>query len=295
MERPKKTREMQSEILDSTIWNDFAFRDDDVVIATYSKAGTTWMQQIVGQLIFNGSEDIVIGELSPWLDMVVPPREVKLAMLEAQTHRRFVKTHLPVDALVFSPTAKYIYIGRDGRDMVWSLYDNELKTKKIWLDTMHAASSPGAPAHQQETLTATAYFRRWLERDGFPIFSLWENVRSWWSIRDLPNVLLVHFNALKADLAGEMRRIGQFLDCPIDESRWDAIVEHCTFAYMKSHAANSAPFGGALWEGGAPSFFHRGTNDRWRGVLEEADIRAYEARALEELGPDCAHWLATGH
>ncbi len=31
------------------------------------------------------------------------------------------KTHLPVDALVFSPEAKYLYIGRDGRDVIWSM------------------------------------------------------------------------------------------------------------------------------------------------------------------------------
>jgi len=52
---PRKTREMHNHHFDSTVWNDFAFRDDDIVIATYGKSGTTWMQQIVGQLIFRGA------------------------------------------------------------------------------------------------------------------------------------------------------------------------------------------------------------------------------------------------
>ena len=51
---PVKTRELHNHHFDSTIWNDFAFRDDDIVIATYAKSGTTWTQQIVGQLIFGG-------------------------------------------------------------------------------------------------------------------------------------------------------------------------------------------------------------------------------------------------
>jgi hypothetical protein len=62
--------------------------------------------------------------MSPWIDYTLPPKEVKLAAVEAQTHRRFVKTHLPVDALVYSPKAKYLYIGRDGRDVLWSLYNH---------------------------------------------------------------------------------------------------------------------------------------------------------------------------
>ena len=102
---------------DSTIWNDLDFRDDDIIIATYAKSGTTWLQQIVSQLIFNGEEGLPVAEMSPWLDLRVPPKEVKLPMVEAQQHRRFLKTHLPVDALRFSPQAKYIYIARDGRDV----------------------------------------------------------------------------------------------------------------------------------------------------------------------------------
>ncbi len=57
----------------------------------------------------------VSAEMSPWLDLRIPPKDVKLPMVEAQTYRRFLKTHLPVDALVFSPKARYLYIGRDGR------------------------------------------------------------------------------------------------------------------------------------------------------------------------------------
>src|SRR5690348_10650627 len=102
---PRKTREFHSHHFDSTVWNDFKFRDDDVIIATYAKSGTTWTQQIVGQILFNGDTDVDVPAISPWLDLRVPPAEMKLSALEAQTNRRFVKTHLPVDALVFSPKA----------------------------------------------------------------------------------------------------------------------------------------------------------------------------------------------
>jgi aryl sulfotransferase len=38
---PQKTRELHNHHFDSTIWNDFQFRHDDIIIATYAKSGTT--------------------------------------------------------------------------------------------------------------------------------------------------------------------------------------------------------------------------------------------------------------
>ena len=71
-------------------------------------------------------------------------------------------------------------------------------------------------------------------------------------------------------------------------------MERCTFDYMKKNAAKAAPLGGDIFEGGADSFIFKGTNGRWRELLKKDDIEAYEARAMKELGPDCAHWLTTG-
>jgi aryl sulfotransferase len=291
---PVKTREIHSHHFDSTVWNDFKFRDGDVIISTYAKSGTTWTQQIVGQILFSGAEDVDVANLSPWLDLRVPPNEVKLAGLEAQASRRFVKTHLPVDALVFSPRAKYIYIGRDGRDVLWSAYNHHMNANDTWYALLNDTPGRVGPPIERTDLDVVSYFRQWLEKDGFPFWPFWENVRSWWAIRDLPNVMFVHFADLKRDMEGEMRRIAKFLDVAIDESHWPAIVEHCSFDYMKKHAERSAPLGGILWEGGAGTFINKGTNGRWRDLLTAEDVKAYEARALKELGPDCAKWLAEG-
>jgi aryl sulfotransferase len=120
-------------------------------------------------------------------------------------------------------------------------------------------------------------------------------VKSWWAIRDLPNVLLVHFSDLKIDLSAEIRRIADFLgytDSPLD---WESIESHCGFGYMKSHASQIAPLGGALWDGGAETFIHKGTNRRWADVLSLGDIQEYEDIARGRLGEDCADWLARGY
>ena len=89
-------------------------------------------------------------------------------------------------------------------------------------------------------------------------------------------------------------RIAGFLDISVDEARWPAIVEYCGFDWMKKNATYSAPLGGAFWDGGAETFINKGVNGRWHDTLTPDDIRLYETRAVAELGPECAAWLATG-
>ena len=291
---PKKTREMHNQHIDSTVWNDYKFRDDDIIISTYAKSGTTWMQQIISQLLFDGDGDLDTQAMSPWVDFRVPPKDVKLPALEAQTHRRFVKTHLPVDALVYSPKAKYIYIGRDGRDVLWSLHNHHLNGNQVMYDAVNKSPGLIGPPLEPPTEDILEYWKTWMERDGFPYWSFWENVRTWWAIRNLPNILMVHFDVLREHMPEEMRRIAAFLNIPINEAKWDQIVEHCTFDWMRKHGERVVPLAGAAWNGGAKTFINKGTNGRWKDKLTAAQSAEYEARALAELGPECAAWIATG-
>ena len=80
---PRRTRDYLNLLMDSSLWDDFRFRDDDVIVASYAKAGTTWTQQIVGQLIFQGQAGVRISDLSPWWDMRIVPPEAR-AMVEAR-------------------------------------------------------------------------------------------------------------------------------------------------------------------------------------------------------------------
>jgi aryl sulfotransferase len=291
---PQKTRELQSNHFDSTVWNDFKFRENDIIIGTYAKSGTTWMQQIISQLVFNGQEGIPVAEISPWLDLRVPPAEVKLQGVEAQTHRRFIKTHLPVDALVYSPKVKYFYIARDGRDVVWSLYNHHVTANEKWYAALNDTPGLVGPPIGKPVDTVAESYHQWLDQDGYPWWSYWENISSWWNIRHLPNLKLMHFANLKRDMEGEIREVAKFMEIPADSLNWPVILEHCSFDYMKENAAASVPLGGLFWDGGAKSFIHKGNNGRWRDVLSKEDSDKYEKMAVEKLGEACAHWLKTG-
>ena len=292
---PQKTREVQTAICDSTRWKWFEYRDDDVIIATYAKTGTTWTQQIVGQLIMNGAEaDLFMA--SPWLDFRAFPLEVVLGGLEQQKHRRFIKTHLPLDALIFSPRAKYLYIARDGRDVLWSMYNHHAGFTDEAYAMMNTILGRVGPPVEKPTADIVEYVHQWLDgAGGLPLgATFWEHVQGWWDARNLPNVLLVHYNNLKADLPGEMRRIAGFLDIPIDEARFPLMVEHCTFDYMRKNAAQHSPILNQAFVDGGNTFFNKGTNGRWRDVLSKADLEKYERMVKANLTPECARWLETG-
>ena len=291
---PQKTRELRMALIDSTVWNGFPFRDDDIVIATYAKAGTTWMQQIVAQLVFDGAEDIDVQAVSPWLDSRSAPMAQKLAAVEAQRHRRFLKTHLPVDALVIHADARYIYVGRDGRDVVWSMHNHHSQLKDETYAVVNTGLPPGAQQFLRPDLELVPYFRRWLDTGGHPWWPFWENVRQWLALGDRPNVHIVHFNDLKRDLKGEIARIAAFLEIPLTTVKLDLITGHCSFEYMKQNAERFSPRGGAQLKGGARSFINQGTNGRWRDMLTAGDIARYDSVAVAELGAAGARWLADG-
>jgi aryl sulfotransferase len=290
---PRKTREIHNHHMDSTVWNDFAARPDDVVVATYAKSGTTWTQQIVGQLIHGADPELRIADLSPWWDLRIVPPEVR-EMVVAQPHRRVLKTHLPADALTMSPQTKYLYVVRDGRDVLMSLYHHHANFLPVAYEMINGTPGLVGPELPAADPDVRAYFRAWLEQDGAPFWSFWENIATWWALRGQPNVKLVHFEHLKRDLEGEMRAIAAFLDVDLPESLWPQAVRHCTFDWMKANADKIAPLGGEIWNGGATTFINKGVNGRWQDVLTVRDNLDYERVAAEKLGAECAHWVATG-
>ena len=101
-------------IFDSARWKGFDLRPDDIVISTPAKCGTTWTQMIVALLVLQSADlPAPLATLSPWLDMRTRARRDVVADLEAQTHRRFIKTHTPLPGLPIVDGVSYICAGRD--------------------------------------------------------------------------------------------------------------------------------------------------------------------------------------
>jgi aryl sulfotransferase len=287
---PVKQRELVQWVIDSRPWNDFVMRGDDIVITTWAKSGTTLMQQIVGQLIFAGEPDIYCEERSPWIEFRL--REGDAVRAVEQTHRRYLKSHLALDALVYSPSAKYIAVSRDIRDTYWSWHNHHMSFNEGVLAFI-SSLYPDQPPFTYPNPDPRSAFLEWLENDAYPNWSFWDYTQSWFDARHLPNLKMVHFADLLADLPGQIKQIADFLEIEIDAKTWPSVLEHCSFDYMRGLAIGKEGMRMIFKEGGA-SFFHKGTNGRWRDALTESDIDRMGAIVAKHLTPDCAHWLATG-
>ena len=88
MKIPAQTHHYQNAIMNSSRWENFEPREDDILIATSYKAGTTWMRGICAALVFQQPQPPVPqDDLSPWLDANFAPLEDVLAQLDALTNR----------------------------------------------------------------------------------------------------------------------------------------------------------------------------------------------------------------
>jgi aryl sulfotransferase len=271
------TRAVRSRIFDSARWAGYEPRPDDIIIATYSKCGTTWMQRIVSMLVFGSAAPQPIWDLSPWPDMrLFGPIEETLATARAQTHRRFFKTHLPLDALPVYEGVKFIHVARDGRDAALSLHNHLFNFTAVGAGLMEEVSRNDPKFVNAE----------------MPIVP--ENPAEYWKESSDPNVLLVHYNDLKTDRAGEMHRIANFLDIDIAEALWPDLVAAAGFEAMKAQGDELIPRAQGLWEGGAGRFLHKGTNGRWQNLFAAEDLARYDAQVKANFAPELARWVEHG-
>jgi aryl sulfotransferase len=130
--------------------------------------------------------------------------------------------------------------------------------------------------------------------DDFPAATFFEIERSFWADRKRENVLLVHYNDLKADLPGEMGRIASFLGIDLSAQKLAELAEAASFSFMRENGARLMPRAANAWDKGSDRFFNKGTNARWRGVLTADDLARYACRVRRETSPALAAWLEYG-
>jgi hypothetical protein len=277
---------------DSARWNEFPFRAGDIVISTRSKSGTTWVQMICALLVFQRPVlPAPLAELSPWVDWLGTPTNELFAKLDAQTHRRFLKTHTPLDGIPLDDRVTYIVVARHPLDMAVSLYhqgDN--------LDREKISEMTGQPVPTHSRASLAEWLPIWINWDADPhehmdsLPGVMAHLSDAWARRADANVVLVHYADLSSDLNGEMRRLAARLAITVPDSTWSELVSAATFDNMKQAANRLAPDAAGILKDRS-AFFRRGSSGAGRELLTADDLARYDERAQELAPPDLLTWL----
>jgi hypothetical protein len=288
---------------DSSRWDGFTFRPGDVVISTPAKSGTTWTQMLCALLIFDGPAfPALLDQMSPWLDMSIRPLAEVTAVLAAQTHRRFIKTHTPLDGLPLHPEVTYLVVGRDPRDAAISMthhvanldWEHFLALRAAAVGNEDLAEFPEDPVPSEDPVER---FRSFIT-DETPgeetLASVLHHLNTGWQRRGDANVALFHYADLTADLAGELLRLAGVLGIPCSPERARELAPEASLARMRERSAEVTPIASrGIWKD-PRAFFRSGASGEWRERVSPADLAAYEARVAQLVSPELAAWSHGG-
>ena len=279
-------------IASSDRWDGFPLRDDDIVISTPSKSGTTWMQTLVALLLFDGVPPEPVYHLSPWLDINLRSTNQVYELLEAQTHRRFIKTHTPLDGLPWHDHVTYITVARDPRDAFASMHHHGANRV---VDDLHARRIAAVGDHDLDALPnrwpesrdarelVDAFLELGRGRDSADVnlAHLLHHFRLAWEARQRPNVHLFHYVDLTADLVGELRRLRHVLDTDQDDLRIKELARLATLEAMRARAGDAAPEANmGIWRD--PSkFFRGGRHGDGVEMMTRDELQRYDIRCRE--------------
>ncbi len=280
---------------DSARWLGFGYRPGDIVISTRSKHGTTWMQMVCALLVFQTPAlPAPLAQLSPWLDWLVVPRHDVFALLEGQRHRRFIKTHTPLDGIPLNPRATYVVVARHPLDAAVSLYHQGDNLDRERLRQLSRQPEPDRPPTPRPPLRE--WLLSWIDRDVDPREELdslpgvmW-HLTDVWARREADNVVLVHYDDLSADLECEMRRLAARLDIPVPERRWPDLVAAAGFEAMRDGAERLAPDPSRVLKD-TSAFFRRGRSGAGGELLSDDQLSRYFTRTAELAPSDLLAWL----
>jgi hypothetical protein len=265
------------------------------------------MQRLCSLLVFGTAElDRPLTQISPWLDMQLAPRDDVFALLGAQQHRRFIKSHTPFDGLPYDDRVTYVCVGRDPRDVAVSSANHmsnldidkflEVRQAAVGLDDLpelgHAKrSDDDADAPPPDPL------RAWIDADGDGPMTLGATInhlRTFWDRRDDPTVVLFHYNDLLTDLPGELSRLAAALGIELTPERAAELAAEASFDAMRQRPDDVAPnTSEGIWHSNS-AFFRSGKSGQWRDAFDDDNLRRYDERVAELAPPDLADWMHHG-
>jgi hypothetical protein len=170
------------------------------------------------------------------------------------------------------------------------------REQAVGLDDIMEQLAQGPPVRAEDE---TDRFWEWVDddtpiTDAMNLHATIHHLQTFWDVRDEPNVVMLHYNDLQADLGGEMRRLAGRLQIDVDEVLWPQLIDAARFENMRANADSIAPdTSNGIWNSNR-QFFNRGCSGQWREILGADDLARYERRVVELGSPELIRWIHDG-
>lgn len=268
-------RRIRRDVIDGSDFGDYRPTDKDVLVCTFPKCGTNWVMQIAHQIATRGSGNFThIHAVVPWPDFtkqsLIIPLSDKSPQQSSPTGLRVIKTHLEWDRIPYSEDARYICILRDPKDAFVSNYHF---VRDIFFGTLMPPVSV------------------WLKlfcSNGFPF--VWpEHVHGYWQARELPNVMILTFEEIKADMSAVITRIAHFMGVELTVDEFAKVCKKSSFGYMQQISDRFKPPALTPLAAVDRKMIRRGASgasDELLTAEQQAAIDAYCKESLTTLGSD---------
>uniref|UniRef100_F6QZ56 Sulfotransferase n=1 Tax=Monodelphis domestica TaxID=13616 RepID=F6QZ56_MONDO len=254
------------------IWN-FQAKPDDLLISTYPKAGTTWIQEIVDMIQNDGN--IEKCKRAPthlrfaFIELKIPSLPSGVDKANAMPSPRKLKTHLPIQLLppsFLEKGCKIIYVARNAKDILVSYYHFQ-KMNAVLPD-------PG---------TWEEYFEDFL--DGKVCWGSWyDHVKGWWEAKDKYPILYLFYEDMKENPKHEIQKIMEFMGKNLDEDALDKIIYHTSFDIMKKNPmANYTTIPGEIMDHSVSPFMRKGTVGDWKNYFTVAQNERFNEIYKEKM------------
>ncbi|KAM4024680.1 sulfotransferase 1B1-like [Anomaloglossus baeobatrachus] len=252
----------------------FQARPDDLLIATYPKAGTTWMQEIIDSVMNEGEVEKTkrapTHVRSPFLEICSPPPVPSgIDLLEVTPSPRLVKTHLPYELVpetFWKEKCKTIYVARNAKDNAVSYY---------FFDVMNKT--------QPDPGTWDEYVLKFLKGD-VAWGSWFQHVLSWWKAREKHDILYMFYEDMKEDPKREIRKVMKFLGKDLSEEAVEKIHQHTSFSAMKENPmANYSSIPGTVLDQTVSPFMRKGEVADWMNHFTASQNKIFDEEYQRQM------------
>lgn len=203
----------------------FHIRPDDIWVTSFSKAGTTWIMNIIQQLK-NGLDftaDYVNAaymyfEKPIFHEITETNKKHNLFAEHDNEIGRLLKSHLPAFLLpkdIWTVKPKVIYVYRDAKDVAISMF--------------HMYKSKTGVKFSG---TKEEFFDIFLENDIF-FGPFNDHVNNFLQLKNLDHVLLMKYEDLVANPLAGVKKISEFLNYAYTEDQLKQLTEHVSFENMR--------------------------------------------------------------